>query len=536
MTITLLKLMLRQLYAQERRRFGRSLVLVVILTCVLGSVLVGVVTMVVLNAPSLSPREPLPPPFGDDFAAWLALGCLLAPTLPAVWRLGLTLTPAEIDQIVPAPFSARQLVAAKLLWSSAWGMPCVMLIALPLQFGLGPYLRTALALTLLFLIVNVWTTALTLLGHGSPLHRAVHRALRVVPLGLLVVAAGIALTTNPATPHAFAHALNASWAGASLLEVPRLFVDVVRAPEPLLPLAIVVALLVLLWALTLRIAPGAVPGVIDLTTRLSPPDRRFHARGLAIDDPGAAARWTLPMLPRLGGAGPLLWRHLQSLGRAPDLVALIMIGIPVLCVLLWAVDSGTRRSGAQFSAAAMLALWAPLLIGADFRGDQNVIVSLKALPMRPLIVTLAQVAVPCLLVAGSLTAAVTTLGILHRVDPLLIGLGVLIAVPVGIIVVCVENEYGLRNTTLHRSIDGETPPTSGMGYGNIGRFLLYFFFLHLAALVATALINDPDRVDHWRYWPVALGVVCVVWAIACVALRGVVRAFERFDFNNNASG
>jgi hypothetical protein len=138
--------------------------------------------------------------------------------------------------------------------------------------------------------------------------------------------------------------------------------------------------------------------------------RRMRARrGQGIVSTSVSASVRLPLLPNLGGVGPLAWRQLTGAARTAR-TSLIVLGLATLGAAAFIHRSlRTDAFPPVVGVAGWLTLFTTNLLRFDFRGDLEQIDTLKALPLRSWAVVL-----------GELTAPVTILSGLHFL--LLIGL------------------------------------------------------------------------------------------------------------------
>jgi hypothetical protein len=111
-------------------------------------------------------------------------------------------------------------------------------------------------------------------------------------------------------------------------------------------------------------------------------------------------RWGLPMLPYLGGVGPILWRQLTTAFRSPGRFTLLLLFLGGIMAVPW-FFAGEKDQSALVLVLMMMAVWLsvflPILVPFDFRGDIDRMATLKALPIVPWRLALAQVLTPAIL-------------------------------------------------------------------------------------------------------------------------------------------
>jgi len=136
----------------------------------------------------------------------------------------------------------------------------------------------------------------------------------------------------------------------------------------------------------------------------------FQRTGGFTTTGGALARVRLPLPPRFGGIGPLMWRQATT-GVRQGGRTLLVLAIAVAAILLprWLMETTvpdgrpprmspiTPMVGFLFAYAS---LFVPQMMRLDFRGDIDRMDTLKSLPVRPLIVAAAQTLTPACLISG----------------------------------------------------------------------------------------------------------------------------------------
>lgn len=533
MFTVLLKLMLVRAWASVRRLFIGSTKRTII--SVLGLGLLGLSLAPMLLLPffrGYSGARAAVPGLSDTVVAAGALAWILLPTFSFQRGGLLAFTPAEVDQLLPAPFSTRQLIAAKLVWFSAMAAITGVWLALILQIHLGPFHRAAPAVALTATVVVAWNVVLKLLRDGPAWQRVLRVAIAVVPAAMLALAALDALRPLPDSLASFAQRAGDSPTGAALLAAAQPFVDVLRADEPWAALAVVAGVLVVLWAVALRVGPGAIEAIVEHAARRQRVADQVMARGFAIDNTAVAARRTLPTLPRLAGAGPLVWRQLLSVYRGSGMRAVLMLVVFIgVAGFMLSTSRASAGAGVGFLIAFAVGVL-PSLFRVDFRGDLDIMEPLKALPLSPIVIAAGQIACTALLSATLLSLTIIVLGVITRADPLLVGAGVLAIFPMGVVIACVENAAFLLYPVRLRAAVGGSPQMVSRGI-----ILLLVRGLFLAPIVlggAGVGWMLFELTGSWTF--VALGVACVTWLGAFAGVRLVAWAFERFDVSADIPG
>jgi hypothetical protein len=444
--------------------------------------------------------------------------------------------PAEVDFLFPGPFTRRQLLMYKVVGIvTATIFQCLFFVLFLHTWG-GLLLATFVGAVLLMLFFQFLTLTLTMLA-STVGARAYSRGRRIVLVVLLLVlaAVGFQVLHTGDDPQVTLTRLedSAPW---QVIRTPlSWFVKAFRAeqlwPEFVqygaLALLVDLSLVGVLFALDAQYLEASAAASERHYQRLQ---RLRSGQGvLAASSFSGKARFSIPMLPRLGGVGPTVWRQLLMALRSYVLIFLVFgLGLAGLIPLVISSKEGVQSSHIVATTAAMLVAFPFLLtptVLCDFRGDVDRMEVLKALPIRPAWLALGQLLAPSLVVAV-VQAAVAVVGmvILGQFEPLLAAVP-FFALPVNFVFFGIEN-------LLYLLFPMRMVATSPGDFQTSGRYMLIFFakFLCLgpvilAALLAAlimALITDSLAAALATAW-----VVILTCGSALVPL--VVLAFKRFD-------
>jgi hypothetical protein len=321
--------------------------------------------------------------------------------MPAATPGGAYFTPAEVNLLFPGPFSRRALLAYKLTAAAPRVALAALLVTLA-ELAFVPWWLAAtvgIFLTMLLFQLSGMIVALGLQTLAGRAHTALRRlGLAAAGLSLLAGVAGLvahlrpggllglpapaaAATTLLAGPvTVFARAIAARHAGELALWGG-------------LALATDAALLALVFWLDARWEEGAV-----LASQRAVERRRARRPGgpLPLTAVTGPARWRLPGVPWLGGAGPLAWRQLTGVLRQPwNFAGIVLFALVMLAPGLTAGPSPAGLALAVLALGPLFSMW----LQCDFRGDVDHLAALKALPLAPAAVAAGQLAGPALLTA-----------------------------------------------------------------------------------------------------------------------------------------
>jgi hypothetical protein len=114
---------------------------------------------------------------------------------------------------------------------------------------------------------------------------------------------------------------------------------------------------------------------------------------------GGTARLNLPMLPWLGGIGPIAWRQLTTAARGADrlLLLIVILGVVMGAPMLAALRDEKQNALPVLAGFAFwLTLFLTTLLPFDFRGDVDRLALLKTLPLPPWRLAVGQLLAPVL--------------------------------------------------------------------------------------------------------------------------------------------
>jgi hypothetical protein len=348
-----------------------------------------------------------------DFGpAMLLLYCLMNVVFSSGER-AIYFPPAEVNFLFPGPFSRRQLLAYKIVLTFLVSLPSAMFLSLTLHMYSSWFgaLFTGILLAVLFMQLFTLTLNLLAISVGARLYT---RGRKLALMAALVLG-GVLLWQAGGSPR--------EWQGrevlTNVLQTPawkvvtwplRSFFEAVMAERlwPDLVQWAAVGLLVNLGLVGVLFGLDAdyLEASATASARIYARIQRLRRGGMGSGESlrrGGKVRVRLPMLPWLGGIGPLVWRQLTTALRGADRLLTLLIA---LSVIFLAPLLGGRREEQQsmFLVIIPLALWLTLILTTllpfDFRGDIDRLAFLKTLPLPVWRLTLGQLLAPVLLMTS----------------------------------------------------------------------------------------------------------------------------------------
>jgi hypothetical protein len=445
--------------------------------------------------------------------------------------------PAEVDFLFPAPFTRRQLLAYKLVSMISSTLFQALILAVVFRNMGRTFLSAYVGVVLILLLMQLFALALTMIANtvGARAY-SLGRRLVLVALGMVVVAVivGAWRSMPDVGPEEMLDTINQSpvW---QVIQTPfSWFVKAFRAEQVwpdlvhygLLALLVNLFLIAVIFALDAQYLEASAAASEKQYQRMQ---RLRSGQGVLAGASGSKARFTLPMLPRLRGAGPILWRQLVTVARSylPLILLISLLGITAPVVIL-SGQHGEEEGVAAYTLAAML-LGFPVFLTptvlCDFRGDVDRLDVLKSLPLAPTWLVLGQVLAPAIVLCLVQFVGVILLqGVLQRFEPILMTVP-LLAVPVNFVL------FGLENL-LFLLFPVRIGPGTGSDFQTSGRYMVVFLakFLCLAPILLMGSVTFG--VIHWLTSSLAAslaGVWLVVLASGLALMPLIVFAFHRFD-------
>jgi hypothetical protein len=304
-----------------------------------------------------------------------------------------------------------------------------------------------------------------------------------------------------------------------------------------------------LWGL-LRIKASVFEPSLGSTTRLA--EERLRVRQGRAGSAGQmrARSAKLPAFPLFQGVGALVWKNLVVARRSRRelLVAFAFVGIysTFLTALLWKFHQLNTRTGPVSGEdapevkltfhlgvaifIAMLAFFLQRIFPFDFRRDGSHLLGFRTLPISPLGLALAEVAVPSLLVLASQAVGLVPLLIFARFPwPLLMLL--LLGYPA--IALGLNSVWNLHYLfTASRQAGGRAQSASPVGT---------FMVVALSFLVFFPAGLTAERFRHCLAEPYGLSIamgagLAIQFAVDFLLILALAQLFQRFEISPEAAG
>jgi hypothetical protein len=352
---------------------------------------------------------------GHDFReagpALLLLYCLLNVVFSTGER-AVYFPPAEVNLLFPGPFGRRELLVYKIVSTLILSLPTALFMTLMLHQTSAWLAASFVGMALIVLFMQLFSMTINLLAVSVGAHLYTSGRKWVAFLALVL---GVALLLHVGGPPSqwqprelmdkllAAPAWKiASWPLRSFFEAATAERWPDLAGSAALGLLVNLALVGVIFALDAQYLEASAAASARIYTRI----QRIRRGGMGSGEGlrrGAMARLRMPMLPWLGGVGPIAWRQLTTALRAADRLLLLFI---ILGAALAAPTLATLREDQEnvFFAIAAIGFWLTLFLTTmlpfDFRGDIDRLALLKTLPLPAWRLAVGQLLAPVLLMTA----------------------------------------------------------------------------------------------------------------------------------------
>jgi hypothetical protein len=331
------------------------------------------------------------------------LGICVVTAITSAGDKAIAFTPGEVDQLFPGPFTRRELLAYKLIKSTLAAVLTGLILSIVMlqRAQWWPACFVGVFLSLLFV---QWFSIAMVLGGQAVGAAAYSRVRKLLMVGVAaIVVLGVRTWMADGTSH-----------GEAALERFRDSPAVNAILTPLQPFAQAMtaggATALLKWstyAIVLNAGLLVLVFLLDsyyVEAAMAASERRYakiqriRAGSFLSLGVSKTATWHLPALPWAGGAGPIAWRQLTNAGRsARGLLLLLLIVAVGAGPVLATAGHNKEIVNVLFGVLAWLTFLCSSMMNFDFRGDVDLIDTLKALPLRESAVAVGQLVVPVLL-------------------------------------------------------------------------------------------------------------------------------------------
>lgn len=482
-------------------------------------------------------KNPFPP---DQLARWLpvALAAFVASRLviPGAGSV-VTFSPAEVDLVMPGPFSRKQLVLYQILYMVGPLLLMSLWMAIFVR-GMGSYLRSVMMLAVVIQFVQLMNLNVQALRDlAAQRMRLLAITLAAVLVGLLAwgcVQAWDALLLLPkgdsAAFFAYVNSVrDSAWVKAVLSPfVPH--ANLVAAQglvQSLSWFAVCMGMNIVLMGSLVVLDSGQVEALVIASQKQADKIARAKQSGRARLT-AKSARLQVAMLPRWGGAGPIAWRQVVGVYRWGGPVLLSAVAV-FLFAGFYALGYFGQEAVAGFLPIPLVfTVFLSGVLRIDFRGDLDHLAQLKTLPISERLMAVGQLATPVavLTITQGICIAGITAGSQSHLGFALAALG--LAIPLNTLLLSIDNAVFLFAPTR----PNQQAHAAGFDPTVLGRTML-LTIVKLLVLAAVAIaVGGPGFLIYWwtKSIPLAMATGGVIMtALMPVGVIVVAESFRKFD-------
>ncbi len=482
-------------------------------------------------------KNPFPP---EQLARWLpvALAAFVASRLmfPGSGSV-VTFSPAEVDLVLPGPFSRKQLVLYQVLYMV--GPLLLMSFWMAIFFrGMGSYLRSVMMLAVVIQFVQLMNLNVQALRDLAA-QRMRLLAITIAATFLALLAWGCwqawsAIVLIPQGDYAkvieYASGVrDMAWVRAVLSPfVPH--ANLVAAQglvDSLSWFAVAMGMNIVLMGSLVVLDSGQVEALVIASQKQADKIAMMKQSGRGRLT-AKSARRRVAMLPRWGGVGPIAWRQIVGVYRwgGPVLFATITA---LLFGGFYAMGNMGQEGAAGFLPVPLVFIvFLSGVLRIDFRGDLDHLAQLKALPISARMIALGQLATPVALL--TLLQWICIAGITagsHAHFGLALG-AMGLAIPLNTLLLSIDNAVFLFAPTR----PNQQAQAAGFDPTVMGRAAILTIVKILTLGGAAVVVGGPGFLVYWLAESVPLAIVTggvILTALMPVGILTVAESFRKFD-------
>jgi hypothetical protein len=443
-------------------------------------------------------------------------------------------SPGEVNFLLGGPFTRRELLAYKLLFS-VLGAACSALIFATaflsyFQSWLPAYIGIFLALGLMQLLSM--SCLLIAQSVGERAYSRSHKMLLAVLAGLFVLMVAWALNTGGRDLTNLLGSIRESGVGRVLFAVFDVYGRVMTAdrfyPELLVWGGLALTINCALAAFVMYLDADYVEASVINSQKQYERLQRVRRGGLVGSSGYKAKKIRFGTCPWFGGAGPIAWRQLVSAVRSARGLLIILVIVSVVLAPTLVLSRSGKGMMAVLGVIGWMGMFLTQRITFDFRGDLDHMDVLKSLPLRPASIVLGELITPILVLTLLQLLIVAVAVATGRLEVYMLGLGAVVLLPVNFILFEIENLLFLLFPS--RQMTGR--PTD---FQFFGRVMLMLFAKVVLLLIVAGLVAGAGFLVYLIVGRVGIAAIGagsgVLVAISVALVPCVAYAFRRFDLS-----
>ena len=466
---------------------------------------------------------------------FLFCGCLISFFTSAGDKV-IQFQPHEIDILFAAPFSRRNLLTYKLITNSTGTLFTTIIFSIFFYPMTTSWSMTFLGLFLSLTFLQLCTLTFVLIRQTvtehfyTPLRKSVLSVLGIVVL-IGIWQAFPKKIHWPSIPE-FRHFLESN-PMSTLLAPFKIFAFTITAktwyPDFLFWGSLSLLFNLVLFAVVLRLDANYLETSMNVSHKIYQRLQRVRSGGSVLDlSKSLTRRWGIPVLPWLGGAGPILWRQLLTLLRNAQMFLFLLV-IMAFAMGPAIISMGGKEKGLIYVVFGLLA-WITFVFAAsmrfDFRGDLDHLPWLKMLPIHPLAITLGEMSGAVLILTGIHIIALFSFSFLIGSLGSIFWTAIFCSIPFNVLLIGVQNlVFLLFPTRLVAATPGDLQ--------QFGRQMAIFFLTFILVIACIGVSAGLGWLSYWFFnnsqTAFSLVFTFFLYLTSIMIVPFVVWAFERFD-------
>ncbi len=379
--------------------------------------LVGLIVFILWIGPSIlmaftdTKSREIAAPYISAFLPFLLLVFCLLALASAIKSKAIYFTAGEIEFLFPGPFKRRDLVIYKIITSVMNIIFVALFMSCFFMRFTNLYIACYLGIFFILLFLHFFSMIVAFISLIVSKHAyTLPRKNILLTIGVLIIIGlwkGIdwqAAQELLLKPLVLAQMVRDNWYGGVILAPFDVFVRTVMAPsfyDLLIWGSAAAGIDILLFCCVISLDANYLETSLSVSEKKYAKLERMRQGGVAaISSNRKTAKWSLPLLPWLGGAGPILWRQLTTAMRNSKGVLLLLfivsMGIGPMIVMKGVSDESVPFFLIIITMYSIfLTQWFPF----DFRSDIDRMDWIKMIPIDSLPIAIGQVLTPVLIVS-----------------------------------------------------------------------------------------------------------------------------------------
>ncbi|MEK6701325.1 MAG: putative ABC exporter domain-containing protein [Planctomycetota bacterium] len=482
-------------------------------------------------------KNPFPP---DQLARWLPVALLAFVASRLVFPGSgsvVTFSPAEVDLVLPGPFSRKQLVLYQVLYMVGPLLLMSLWMAVFVR-GMGSYLRSVMMLAVVIQFVQLMNLNVQALRDlAAQRMRMLAITLAALIVGLLAFAcvqawSAIVLIPKGDSAAFFAYinsVRDSAWVNAVLSPfTPHSNLVAAQGLVPSLSwFAVCMGMNIVLMGSLVVLDSGQVEALVIASQKKADKLARMKQSGRARLT-AKSARRRVAMLPRWGGVGPIAWRQVVGVYRWGGPVLFSAVAVLLFAGFYAFGYLGQEAVAGFLPIPLVFTVFLSGVLRIDFRGDLDHLAQLKTLPISERLIAIGQLATPVavLTLVQAICIAGLAAGSQSHLGFALAALG--LTIPLNTLLLSIDNAVFLFAPTR----PNQQAQAAGFDPTVLGRTMILTLVKLLTLAGVALVVGGPGFLVYWLTESIPLAVATggvIMTALMPVGILIVAESFRKFD-------